>query len=376
MALSKYIRDLLFRYECVIIPEFGGFITKTISARIDKRSHTFYPPSKRLSFNSQLTENDGLLANHIASVNKISYETAINFINFEVSEWKKNLQNNEVTLEGVGLFSLNNENKIVFEPDSHSNFLTDAFGLNAIIAPTVTREDYMNEEVHFESISDLVNKELDVSKSHKQKLSPFFKFAAGLALLFALSYVLMQQVFKNNDAFKQILVFDSDKETLMNKRIQEATFEINNPLPAITLEVTTENELSTDNKNEFNDKVEDNSTKINKAKVSGKTNTDNKFSKKIEKETLKTPIQPSEKLVGAVNTGKYHIIGGAFRVPANAVKKVKQLKAKGYEAHIVGINKWQLTQVAFKSFTTKEEALKALRKIRRSEEKDAWMLIK
>ena len=257
MALSKYIRDLLFRYECVIIPEFGGFITKTISARIDKRSHTFYPPSKRLSFNSQLTENDGLLANHIASVNKISYETAINFINFEVSEWKKNLQNNEVTLEGVGLFSLNNENKIVFEPDSHSNFLTDAFGLNAIIAPTVTREDYMNEEVHFESISDLVNKELDVSKSHKQKLSPFFKFAAGLALLFALSYVLMQQVFKNNDAFQQILVFDSDKETLMNKRIQEATFEINNPLPAITLEVTTENELSTDNKNELNETLAD-----------------------------------------------------------------------------------------------------------------------
>ncbi|MCK5537667.1 MAG: hypothetical protein KAI79_12630, partial [Bacteroidales bacterium] len=62
--LSKYIRDLLYRYECVIIPEFGGLLTKTISTKIDEETNTFYPPTKQLGFNSQLIENDGLLANH------------------------------------------------------------------------------------------------------------------------------------------------------------------------------------------------------------------------------------------------------------------------------------------------------------------------
>ena len=41
MALEDYIKDLLYRYDCVIIPNFGGFVTNQISAQIDTDSNTF-----------------------------------------------------------------------------------------------------------------------------------------------------------------------------------------------------------------------------------------------------------------------------------------------------------------------------------------------
>ena len=77
MQLATYINDLLYRYECVIIPGFGAFLTQYHSAQIDSNTHTFYPPEKTLSFNRQLQTNDGLLANYVASVEKCSYETAL-----------------------------------------------------------------------------------------------------------------------------------------------------------------------------------------------------------------------------------------------------------------------------------------------------------
>ena len=73
---------------------------------------------------------------------------------------------------------------------------------------------------------------------------------------------------------------------------------------------------------------------------------------------------------------KYYIIAGAFRSEENALKKVNQLKDKGFEASIVGKNKWNLTQVAFQSFSSLENANKILSKIKNDIAKDAWLLVK
>ncbi|MDA9349687.1 hypothetical protein N9R21_07960, partial [Polaribacter sp.] len=32
MTVEKYINELLYRYDCVIVPNFGGFITNKIGA--------------------------------------------------------------------------------------------------------------------------------------------------------------------------------------------------------------------------------------------------------------------------------------------------------------------------------------------------------
>lgn len=370
MTLSKYIRDLLYRYECVIIPEFGGFLTKTISAQIDEKSSTLHPPSKRLGFNSQLKENDGLLANYIASVDKVSYETATNFIELEVKKWQEKLVNKDVVLEEVGTFSLNNDKNIVFEPDPNANFLTDSFGLTSIVAPTVFRADYMNEEVVYESISDTLSAEEIYVNSDKikRRIGPFLRYAATFAILLTIGYFLGKQIINNNKLGRQVAEMEEDQESLLNTRIQEATFEINKTLPAITLKAKT----ALDSEYENNQVSSENelSDKVNGEEVVEAETTSNEAIQ-TESKTLET-----ETPTNITSSDKYHIIAGAFGEKSNATRLVTKLKTKGYDAHIVGVNRRQLTSVAFGSFATMEEAKVFLKEIRKTEAKDAWILVK
>ena len=46
MQLETYISDLLYRYDCITVPEFGAFLTSRVSAKVHDSTHTFYPPKK------------------------------------------------------------------------------------------------------------------------------------------------------------------------------------------------------------------------------------------------------------------------------------------------------------------------------------------
>ena len=114
MKLSNYISDLLYRYECVIVPDFGGFITNETSAKVNHFTHTFYPPKKQISFNSHLKNNDGLLANYIASAEKIPFNDAVSKIEKEIQEWNQKIENESIEITKIGSLSLNKDKKIIF----------------------------------------------------------------------------------------------------------------------------------------------------------------------------------------------------------------------------------------------------------------------
>ena len=75
-------------------------------------------------------------------------------------------------------------------------------------------------------------------------------------------------------------------------------------------------------------------------------------------------------------SGNYHIVAGAFRVETNSMKKVNQLKAKGYKARTIGVNRYGLHEVVYASYETRAEAQRALYNIRKTHNRDAWLLIK
>ena len=159
MQISQYISELLFRYDCVVVPGFGAFLSERVSAKIDKSSGEFFPPCKHISFNTQLKSNDGLLANHISSVEEITYENAISKIKKQVDYAIKSLENSE-TIEFPNIGSLTNskKGKITFEPTNKNNFLKDSFGLSTFISPAVTRKN-----------KKLSNKPTIALKTKKQK---------------------------------------------------------------------------------------------------------------------------------------------------------------------------------------------------------------
>lgn len=229
MQLSTYIADLLYRYECVIIPGFGAFLTRNQSARIDKTTNTFYPPSKVLSFNRQLQVNDGLLANYVASVEKCSYETALSRVrNFSAHLNSELNTGKSISLKSIGDFSLNEERSIQFEPIHKQNFNTSAFGLSSFVSPQINR---ISEET-----SKTEEKAPIAMAMEKRTSRPYLKYAAIAAIaVLATGFGGMKlyegQVQKYNFAERQ------KANSLLENQIQEATFVIENPLPVINLQL-------------------------------------------------------------------------------------------------------------------------------------------
>jgi nucleoid DNA-binding protein len=309
MQITTYINDLLYRYECVIIPGFGALLTQYQSAKIDSENKTFYPPSKTLSFNRQLQTNDGLLANYIASVEKCTYETSLQKLRNYTGKLSLQLSEGDlVSLSNIGDFHLNEENSVQFIPSSKQNFSTASFGLTSIVTSKVTREvDKETVEPSEEKAPVYLIPERHAKKS-------YLKYAAiALVAISIAGFSGMKlyegEVQKYNFAEKQ------KANSIVENQIQEATFSFENPLPILNI-------------------------------------------------TFKK------------QTGKYHIIAGAFRVESNADKKIQQLREKGFTPTLIGVNKYGLHQVAYESFQERLDALKNLRKIKNTQNPDAWLLVK
>lgn len=140
MEISTYIGELLFEHDCVVIPNFGGFICNYRSADIHPVQNTISPPSKAISFNRNLQSNDGLLITYLAQRRGISFEAATNEVNGWVAASQSMLKGgNALVLPKIGKLTTNIEGNIQFQPFNEVNYLKSSFGLRTIIAYPVTR---------------------------------------------------------------------------------------------------------------------------------------------------------------------------------------------------------------------------------------------
>jgi len=219
MIIEKHISALLYRYQCVTVPGFGAFITETVSARYNETSNTFAPPKKTILFNSLLQQNDGLLANHIALEERISFNEAVVLIQDQISLWKANLTGKEVVyLKNIGELSLNSEQKIQFEPVGSTNYLTSSFGLTAVMATALTREQQPTEVKVIELVTATRN---------KPRLQWMRYAAAVVAALGLYSSVSTYQEYEVYQEKK--LAVEKDVQNQIEQKLQQATFMIEAP---------------------------------------------------------------------------------------------------------------------------------------------------
>lgn len=133
MSLTKEISFLLYNHNCVIIPDFGAFILNERSAEVNTLTNYATPKSRTVSFNQQINNNDGLLANHIKISHGYSYEEAVAKIESFVSDFKRNLHNQKnLSFDQIGTFYITKEDKLIFVPNHTNNFNMDSFGLPKI----------------------------------------------------------------------------------------------------------------------------------------------------------------------------------------------------------------------------------------------------
>ncbi|KKN35196.1 hypothetical protein LCGC14_0786040 [marine sediment metagenome] len=315
MALEHYISELLYRYNCVVVPGFGAFLTQASSAIIHEETHTLYPPSKTVSFNQQLLSNDGLLVSYVAEAQKISFDDMFKQVEEEVADWKLRLSKGErLTLADIGELWSSSENKIQFQPSGKANYLTSSYGMSSFVAQPVSRE-VMKEEVKV--LEEKTPIAFTPEKRNTVAARPYVRYAA--VVLLALTTGFGGYQFYKADQNNQQLVREEAHQQV-SKRIQEATFFDSDPLelPTITL-----------------------------------------------KTTKKAAIENSDKKI-------HHIIAGAFRYKTNADKKISQLTALGFHPSYIGTNPFGLHMVAYDSFSDAGRALQALREIKVSQ-KDAWL---
>ncbi|WP_271783678.1 SPOR domain-containing protein [Aquimarina algiphila] len=327
---AKYISELLYRYECVIMPGFGAFLTRRQPATIHESTNAFYPPQKLISFNSQLQNNDGLLANYIASAENISYTDAVAKIQRYVLSLKEKMaQGQRIELDKIGSLFTSVENTLQFEPSQEVNYLSEAFGLYSFASPEINREVEIAREVYKKEVEAIEEVTPLTFTPEKRRERPYLQYAAVAAIVLGIGgFFGLKQISDNTVSYNNQEWQKANQE--IENRIQEATFEISNPLPTISLNI-------------------------------------------VKEEQNTTTASTNESI--EVLSGKYHIVAGAFRIESNANKKVESLKAQGFNARLIGVNKYGLHQVVYETYENRSEALQALRKIKNQESPKAWLFI-
>lgn len=318
MRIENYIKDLLYRYECVVIPNFGAFLSQRKPAQIHETTQAFYPPKKSISFNAQLTDNDGLLTNYISQVEDISYQEAIQKLTEFVSELKTSLHEvGKIELEYIGTFYLENQ-QLVFQPSYHHNYLLEAFGTEMYTSKAIVREQSSSKIIEETPTENKAEEKTTPVKSlpkkeEEKRTIPIWRYAAVGIVAIGLTGFLGANWY-SQDIKSHNLAEQQKAAKKVEQKIQQATFAIDNPLPEITFKVNTQ-------------------------------------------------------------TGKYHVVAGAFRLKENATQKLAQLRGQGFKAREIGTNKYGLHQVIYSSYENRLEALKALKNIKKEHNPNAWLLV-
>lgn len=339
-TIVKHISQLLFHHECVILPNFGGFVCNYKPAYIQSVQHKIHPPSKQITFNKNLINNDGLLVNFVADKEGVAYEQALKKIeNFVLSVKSKLKLEQEVCFEDIGTFVMDKEGRIYFEPSSSENYLLTAYGLTSIQVTPIVREKY--EEKIVAQVKALPKNKSNVRKwvAAAAVIIPLGFFAFWIPTKYDLS---------SNINYAKLNPFTEEKPATYSP--SEVTLPEESHLASLS------DELS-------------------------KADSTPYLSFSWIKDQEPITIALEEKHIAVADTTRvakkniplrYHIIAGCFSEKKNAKKMVKKLKSKGFEAWIVGQRKGLWT-VSYNSFTTREKAVDALAFAKADNDK-AWIL--
>jgi len=315
-TVGHYIAELLFLHDCVILPNFGGFVGNPQSAKLNKITGILSPPFKQILFNTNLKTNDGLLITHVSNQESISQHSAKNEVaNFAIQISEKLHSSKVLRIDKIGLFTLGKEGNVIFLQDNTNNYSLDAFGMKATHNKTISRVNEVEEKV----VTTIRN-----IRTQNRNPKIFLRAAAVIIPLIALSYLSISQQDKINNIYTQMATLNPFATT-------EIVEEVIEPTPIKDIEIIESPEI------------------------------------------IETPIV--EEVATPIITPQhtFYIIAGAFAEQKNANNLLAKLNRWNYNAEIVEGGK--LMRVSYNSFTNKEDAILALKEIKQ-ENPSAWLLIK
>lgn len=376
--VEKHIKSLLYDHDCVIIPEFGGLITRYVSARINPVKHTLSPPSKKIAFNEKLILNDGLLISTIAFRDSVSKEDAQQQVAEFVRQAKTTLhQDSKFILRDIGIFKYNAERRIEFEYIESDNLLEASFGLPELTARPIRIEE---PAVLRTLIKERQQIQAEAKQPFKKRLKRAYNVAAGLALM-GLSasalYFFSVQADYNLSSLNPIMLFNQSMNggntvnagryaadyVPLTEEERIANYQSIMPL-AIQPEVETIEDFIED------ENVEE--TESNALELSAQDAEEKKVKEveiaPVENKTIAPVLTIKEK------SDRFYIITGGYAANANAEVSRDAIRAKGHDAKVLFPGQGsKIYRVSVADFGTEEEARAAMNKYRSTFGETIWV---
>lgn len=344
LHIDKTLADLLYNNNCVIIPGFGALVGNRAAAYLDENKNTFYPPFKKLVFNSQLQMNDGLLVQGLVAATSLSFEEVNVQLESVVKHWQMELRKGkDISLAGVGVFKRTKDRSIAFHQDFTVNYLPESYGLQAIHVVAIPKGN-IKEKITRQIIDS------SIPSAKKEKMTVMQVAAAIVVPVLAASALFLSlNLGKEQTTAMSWNPFASKAETAEQKLVAR---------PDIIINLSTQQHDSNDELLAmYTKKAVDQHAQKELATVD---------STLVVK---KTQVFKSE----SHDSATYHVIAGCFAVEENAVKFVEQIKMAGFNAHIAGKTTNGLIRVAYGSYTSRHEAMQALAEARAKHSREAWL---
>jgi hypothetical protein len=342
IELVHHIEILLLENDCVVVPEFGGFVSHYASARRVNKEKTFLPPTRTIGFNPKLKMNDGVLVQSYMKRYNVSFSNATQRVKKEVEKLVSYLhEKGKVDLPNVGEIHYGLHGIYNFTPYNNRIKTPYLFGL---------------EPFEMKELSDLKAKNYTTKQS--EILFSFLRYAAAIAVAVFLFFLLSTTPVENTTIeernYAQLFCSDIFKHSVvvvpvtLNKQPENK----NNAIPQ-TVPITTENNGTI---------VEESVSKQDKIEEEVKAEITIPKAEKTNIAKTNTSVSPKKTIT---KTRKYHIITLAGNSQTTQ-QILKVLKKDGYSnAKVIDINGRKCISVM--SFSTQEDAYRKLLLFRRAE---------
>ena len=356
MKLDKYIKELLFYNDSIIISNFGGFEKYTESAKIEDNTGTINPPRVKIKFNPEQKKDSGVLSNHIVKQEKISKEEADKQINQTVIRWNDSLkEGSKLKISDIGFIELDKDGNKKFEITNDLSDFPDAFGLPVIniskqpeknikkdIKKPIKKEDkklIKTAKTTKDIKKTIVDKQKEPIKiNSKKKKKVLFAALITIPIIAIVMFGLLNPK-KVSNTFNQTTeyisgVFSSDNSDTPKEKIEEVE-------PIETDSVFERTKIALENY----------------SIISSQTN--NPIT--IDKESIES--------ISKVNT-----IAGSFQSKVNAKRVRNKLKRKGFKAEILPINQ-SYYRISVGSYNNIEEAINDIDRLKTIDNISFWYLV-
>lgn len=367
--LERHIEILLLSNDCVIVPDFGGFMAHHVDARYDGRDNMFLPPLRTVGFNPQLKMNDSLLAQSYVEAYDISYPEAIDRLANEVAEIRQRLENEgKYEINNIGTIYLNEDGNYTFEPCEAGILTPNYYGLGGFdMLPLCAQENEPTVTLE-KTNSTNIAENIEINQEEKQAEPVVALQNATANSVFDVNdddekpsaeFILIKKSWLRNLAAAciAIIAFFAISTPLRTPNVQTSKIDTGMLTRIMPKELVTQNthQAKLASKAENSEKV----LKINPE--TNKDANDEANEKKIDQAELKS-AKPY-----------YGIVLASRVTKRNAANYVETLQAKGFKAAKVVITATNV-KVVYGSYETEGQAYKALHDLRNNEVfADGWI---